>query len=153
MRLVGQDLPVFERARLGLVGVADRVLHAARFRAADQAPLLPGGEPGATHPAQPGVLERGHHPVGGQLTAEQRPQRRIPLTHTGAGRVGVVRPGLGAPRGRGLGVAHPAVPSGGTPARRCPRPRTGYSFTAAAGAMSQRPRQDTSTNSTSVSAP
>ena len=48
VRLLGQELAVLKGARLGLVGVADGVLHAA-LGIADQLPLLAGREARASH--------------------------------------------------------------------------------------------------------
>ena len=51
VRLLGKDLTVLERARLGLVGVADHVLRLARL-AAHHVPLAARREAGAAHPLQ-----------------------------------------------------------------------------------------------------
>src|SRR6185312_16054215 len=84
------------RAGLGLVGVADRVGDAAGR--ADEAPLLSGREAGATHATQVGVPEGADDVVGVEVAGEQRPQRRVPLGDSGAGRVRVVGPRLGPGR-------------------------------------------------------
>ena len=69
MRLLGHDLTVLERAGLGLVRVADRVVRGGVLRG-HELPLAPGREPGAAHAAQAGVLHRGQDLVGRQLAAQ-----------------------------------------------------------------------------------
>ena len=77
---------------------------------AHQLPLLPGREPGPAHPAQPGVLQGLHDRVRVELAGQQRAQRGVPLGDPRPGRVGVVRPRLGAlVRRRGAHVAGPGV--------------------------------------------
>ena len=72
VRLLGQDLAVLERARLGLVGVADHVLGLGRL-GRDDLPLGAGREPGAAHAPQARVLDRLDRVLGGELAGEHRP--------------------------------------------------------------------------------
>ncbi len=114
VRLLGEDLPVLERARLGFVGVADRVLRLSGLRR-DQLPLTAGGEPGPAHAAQPGVLQRGGDPPGVQFPGQHRTQHPVAFL---ARRVGIVRPRrLCWPGGRRLGPAgpRPVLARGGAP--------------------------------------
>ena len=78
VRIAFQIVPVLERAGLALVGVDAEV---ARLRLpADQAPLAPGREPGATEPAQAGIVERCQDlrdatlAVGRRLVAQLAPE-------------------------------------------------------------------------------
>ena len=73
-RIALQDHPILERARLGLVGVADQVVRPARL-AGDRLPLAPGRERGAAAPHQLGVEDLADHAVGAEL--ERAPQRRV----------------------------------------------------------------------------
>ena len=112
VRLLGEDLPVLEGPRLGLVGVADHVFRAGRLRG-HQPPLPPGGEAGAAQAPQPGVLEGADHVIGPQLAREHFTQRRVPPWHAGRGRVRVVGPGRAAAVDPGHGVGPVAGPGGG----------------------------------------
>ena len=84
VRLLGQDLAVLEGARLGLVGVADRVLRLGLLLR-DQLPLRAGREPGAAHAAQLRLLQLGDQVAGVELAREGGAQ------HAVVARVGVVR--------------------------------------------------------------
>ena len=127
VRLVGQDLPVLERPRLGLVGVADRVLRRRGLRR-DQLPLPAGREPGAAHAAQPDVGQgRGDLP-GVQGAGEHVAQHPVVLRRRG---VRVVGPppvtGLDGPRRvapRRRGPCRRGPPRSARPPRPAsPRPR------------------------------
>ena len=95
VRLVGQDLPVLERPRLGLVRVADRVLRRRDLRR-DQFPLPPGGEPGAAHAAQPAVGQRRGDLAGVHLAGEHGAQDPVMFRRRG---VRIVGPPPGPGRG------------------------------------------------------
>ena len=97
VRLGGEDVPVFERAGLGLVGVADHIL-GRRVLRRHQVPLAAGREPGAAHAAQPAVLERSDDLTGIQVAGQHRCEDPIAvLSH----RVRIVRPSSAAVGGTG----------------------------------------------------
>ena len=117
VRLGGQDLAVLERARLGLVGVADRVLVVPPGSAPrTSSHFCPVGKPAPPMPRSPESFSVATIVVGVELAGQQRAQRGVALGDPGTRRVRVVRPRLG-PRLR-RGVAH---------ARRPERPSTSAS--------------------------
>ena len=71
VRLGGEDVPVLERAWLGLIGVADDV-RGRCLLSRHQVPLAAGREPGAAHAAQPAVLQRGDDLAAVQLVGQHR---------------------------------------------------------------------------------
>ena len=96
VRLGGQDFPVLERARLGLIGVADHVLRDGLLRR-DQVPFAAGREASAAHAAQARILERGDETRGIQSPREHVSQHRVSV----AGReIGIVGPPPGGVAGR-----------------------------------------------------
>src|SRR6188472_622807 len=90
MGLLGEDQAVLEGPRLGLVGVADRVLRLGLL-AGDDLPLLARREAGTAHAPQARVLQRGDDRLRAQVAGERAAQEPVAF---GPGLVGVVRAAL-----------------------------------------------------------
>ena len=145
LNVPGSDSSALQITYFGLVSCAATRSH-----------LRPVGNAGAAHAAQSGVLEGGddgrHVPAAAQHVAQHRvpvPRRRVrivrPYVFSG-GTIPQISTAGGAARPRAPGMAAATAASAMLSG-------TGASFTVHAGAMSQRPRQDPSTTSTSGSAP